>query len=263
VEVTRLQSGPTIDIDRVRFLSKELNEPRFFLALKPHRMETPRDVWVLNHGWADRPEDLLTELGVERVYSELLASEKVIPALVILPDVRFSNFYRVHSERFPFAQYLVLVGEEVAGLVERHYEIPRSREHWSIGGFSFGGYVSLDIGRRYMGRFGSVSVISSFFDRDWAFWPEVEPPAGRLDARGRGKQTVVVPGPRPRLMLACGASDRFFGQMVELHDELTGLGIPHEWSQAPGGHAWEYWRSVLPAMFTFHLGRENQPGGAK
>lgn len=259
-EVTRLHSGPVVDVERVRFYSRELGEPRFFLVLKPHGAGGPFDVWILNHGWADRPESLLKELRIEATYSRLLAEGRVRPALIVVPDVRFSNSYRVHSERFPFPQYLVLVAEEVAGLVAEGYASPPDRERWSIGGFSFGGYISLDVGRRYMGRFGRVSVISSFYDPEWTFWPEASPPAGRLDGKGRGKQTTVLPGPRPRLMLGCGEQDRFFGQMVTLRDEFTKRGIVTTWSQAPGGHTWAYWRSVLETMFMFHLAPQGGVG---
>lgn len=262
VEVVRVRPGPPLDVDRVRFYSRELREARFFLVLKPSGLAAPRDVVILNHGWTDRPEDLLTELGVHEAYARLLSADRVRPALVVLPDVRFASFYRRNADRFPFAQYLALVADEVAGLVAERYEVPADPARWGIGGFSFGGHVALDVARRYMGRFGSASAISTFYDPDWTFWPETPPEPGRLDGRGRGKQTVVVPGPRPRLLLACGTSDRFIRQMRDLHRLLGELGIEHQWSEAPGGHTWQYWRSVLDSMLTFHLPPETgEPGG--
>jgi S-formylglutathione hydrolase FrmB len=77
-----------------------------------------------------------------------------------------------------------------------------------------------------------------------------------LDAHGRGKYTVVVPGPAPRLFLACGTNDGFFRQMLALHETFNQLGILNQWSTGPGGHTWEYWSSVLPQMLRFHLGVE-------
>ena len=44
----------------------------------------------------------------------MLARGEVRPAIVVIPDVRFTNFYRVNSRRFPFPNYLTLVAEEVA-----------------------------------------------------------------------------------------------------------------------------------------------------
>jgi enterochelin esterase-like enzyme len=264
IEVVRLSERAHLSVERIRFWSKEMNEPRFFLALvpktAPKTQAAPSEVLILNHGWRDRPEDLLIHLKVDQVYDEMLGRGEVRPAIVVLPDVRFDSFYDEFSDRFPYHNYLTLVAEEVAGTVSSHYGIPFEREHWAIGGFSFGGYISMDVARRYPGRFASVSVISGLVDKEWTFWPPQPPPPGPLDSQGRGKHTIVVPGPVPRLFLACGSDDRLFSMMLGLHQKLTELGIPHEWSTAPGAHTWKYWSSVMPRMFRFHLA--SQPSAA-
>ncbi|MCL4488898.1 MAG: alpha/beta hydrolase-fold protein [Chloroflexi bacterium] len=254
VQAVQLDERANLIVERVRFWSAEMNEPRFFLALLPKTSKQVNEVFILNHGWKDRPELLLSELKVDRVYEGLLERNAIRPAVLIIPDVRFSSFYRQHSERFPFPNYLTLVAEEVAGQVSRRYKIPFDRQRWSIGGFSFGGYLSLDVSRRYAGRFGAVSVVSGLFDRQWSYWPSEPPAPGKLDSQGRGKQTLVQPGPVPRIFLACGTHDFLFATMRSLHDTLTDLGIRHEWFTASGGHTWKYWSSVLEPMFEFHLG---------
>ena len=263
IEVVRLSERANLVVERIRFWSHEMNEPRFFLALVPKTKVAPSEVLILNHGWWDRPEYLLQYLKVDEVYDEMLGRGEVRPATVILPDVRFNSFYRQYSDRFPYPNYLTLVAEEVAGTVSRHYAIPFERQRWAIGGFSFGGYLSLDVGRRYAGRFASVSIVSGLVDDQWSFWPSQSPPPGALDSQGRGKHTIVVPGPVPRLFLACGTDDRLFTTMRDLHQKLTELGIPHEWSTGPGGHTWKYWSSVLPQMLKFHLAGERSQVEAK
>ena len=160
IKVARLSERANLTVERVRFWSNEMNEPRFFLALIPKTHAPPSEVFILNHGWWDRPEDLLQYLKVDQVYDEMLGRGEVRPAIVIVPDVRFSNFYREYSDRFPYPNYLTLVADEVAGTVSHRYGIPFERERWAIGGFSFGGYLSLDVGRRFPGRFSSVSIVS-------------------------------------------------------------------------------------------------------
>ena len=253
VESVRLANGPEFQVDRIRFFSEELGAPRFFLVLTPAGDPRPEQVLILNHGWADRPEDLITSLGVDTAYAALLKEGGDARARLVLPDVRFSEAERRKEANDPFKKYLVLVGEEIPDLLSRTYGIPFERTRWGIGGFSFGGHVALDVARRYPGRFGSASVVSSFYEKDWTFWPSGPPPPGALDGRGRGKQSIVLPGPVPRLMLACGTGDRFIAGMRSLHDRLTGLGISHDWSTAPGDHTWAYWKSVLRPMLTFHL----------
>jgi enterochelin esterase-like enzyme len=256
VERVQLSERKNLVVERVRFWSNELKEPRFFLALVPKTHSAPSEVFILNHGWSDRPEYLLRYLKVDRVYDEMLDRDEVRPAILILPDVRFSNAYRKNARSFPFPNYLTLLAEEVAGTVARLYAIPPQRQNWAIGGFSFGGHVALDVARRYPGRFSSVSVISGFADSEWTYWPAQAPPSGLLDSQGRSKDTIVVPGPAPRLFLAVGSNDRLFATMVAMHQELLDLGFRQTWSTGPGGHTWKYWSSVLPAMLRFHLGRK-------
>lgn len=253
IDTVHLSTGPDFQVDRVRFYSEEEPHERFFLVLTPVSAAPVRNVFVLNHGWKDRPEDLISSLHVDTAYGELLKQGRVVRARLVLPDMRFPEEYRRDEAKYPFKQYLVMVGEEVAGLVSKLYDVPFDRTRWGVGGFSFGGYAALDIVRRYPGRFGSASVVSSFYDGEWTFWPSQPPAPGQLDTRGRGKQNIVLPGPVPRLMLACGTSDGYLAQMRGLHDRLTSLGIPHEWSTGAGGHTWTYWGSVIRSMLVFHL----------
>jgi enterochelin esterase-like enzyme len=257
IETVRLSERANLVVERLRFRSAELNEPRFLLALVPKDLSTSPRVFILNHGWFDRPEDMLVHLKVDEVLDGMIGAGEVQPAIVAIPDVRFSDSFRRHAWRYPFANYLTFVAEEVASTVSQQYHVPFDRERWSIGGFSFGGHVSLDVGRRYPGRFGAVAVISGFADRDWSYWPAVAPPAGPVDAKGRGKHTVVAPGPPPRLLLACGTGDHLFAAMRQLHDKLAEAGIPHAWSTAAGGHTWQYWSSVLKPMLRFALGSDS------
>ena len=124
IEVAHLSERANLVVERIRFWSHEMNQPRFFLALVPKTKVPVADVLILNHGWRDRPEDLLKHLKVDQVYDEMLGRGEVRPAIVILPDVRFDSFYDEFSDRYPYHNYLTLVAEEVAGTVSSHYAIP-------------------------------------------------------------------------------------------------------------------------------------------
>lgn len=249
LETKALGTYSGLTLERVRYYSRAMKAPRFFLALIPKSDQPLQEVMILNHGWFDRPEMLLRELEVDRVYSGLMAKQQARSAIVIIPDVRLRRFNPQSFGDHPFPIYLTLFAEELVDAVARRYSIPLTRTSWNMGGFSYGGLVSLDSGRHYPGRFGSISVVSSFFDEEWKFWPKDPGP----QTKERGKNTIVLPGPPPRLLLACGESDRFINVMTGLHQKLDALRIGHQWSTAAGGHTWEYWASVLPRMFEFHL----------
>jgi len=238
---TKLADGPVFHLDRVRLHSTYLDDARFFLALVPNGPEPIEAVVILNHGFGDRPEALLKHMPIERVYADLLRQRAVSRAVLILPDIQITMAYRRAHEHKPINLVTQFVVEEVAPLAARKYGVALlERDRWSIGGFSFGGHVALDAANRFSGRFGSAVVVSSFFEPFWKFWPD---PAQ----------------PRPRLLLACGSSDRFYRQMTDLHGLFTSSGLSHEWVTGPGGHTWEYWSSVLERMLRFQIGRT--PGG--
>jgi len=250
LEVTRLSETRLLVVDRIRFWSDRMKQPRYFLVLVPKAPLRAEAAFILNHGWFDRPEYMLEYLHVADEYDAVLERGEVRPAIIAIPDVRFESMRRLRSD--PDPPYLKLVAEEISALVSRRYGIPLDQDHWAIGGFSFGGYMSLDIGRRYPGRFASVSVVSGFFDPKWTFGPTSE-----------GDRETAAPGPVPRLFLACGTNDWLFTTMRSLHDGLGEIGIPAEWTTSPGGHSWKYWSSVVNSMLLFHLGREPRGEGTR
>jgi enterochelin esterase-like enzyme len=255
LEVVQLEERSGLKVERIRFRALELNEFRFCLVLLPKSGELPQSVLIINHGWADRPEYLLQYLHLDQVYAKLLAEGAVKPAILVLPDVRFDPSDRKNSAAVLFPKYLPLITEEVYRHVSRQYHVPPAKENWGIAGFSFGGYVSLDVGRRYAGRFGSIGTVSSPHETDWLFWPSKAPEETSVDSMGRGRQMIVEPGPIPRIFLACGTEDRYFKDMMQLHNKFQKAGIAHVWSTGPGGHTWKYWSSVLEELLRFHLGK--------
>jgi enterochelin esterase-like enzyme len=254
LEVVKLDESSGLKVERIRFRSLELNEFRFCLVLLPKTGEVPQRVLIVNHGWADRPEYLLQYLHLDQIYARLLAEGVVKPAILVLPDIRFALSERKNSASVLFPKYLPLIAEEVCFHISQRYHVPVAKENWGITGFSFGGYLSLDIGRRYAGRFGSIGAISSPHETDWLFWSSKVSEETNLDSKGRGRQTIIEPGPIPRIFLACGTSDRYFKDMTQLHNLFQEHGIAHVWSTGPGGHTWKYWDSVLEKLLKFHLG---------
>ena len=56
VDVVRVSETAELTVDRIRFWSDEMAEPRFFLALVPKTPAHVTEAFILNHGWWDRPE---------------------------------------------------------------------------------------------------------------------------------------------------------------------------------------------------------------
>ncbi len=250
VDRSLVADGPIVHVDRVRFHSASLGDTRYFLALVPNGPEPATRVAIVNHGWLDRPEDLPEHLAIERVYADLLAKTAVERAIIVLPDLRIASRFGPTKPRPPRSAVTTYVAEEVAALAGRLYGVEAGRSRWSVSGFSFGGLVALDVARTSAERFGSVGVVSGFYDHTWAFWNGTVAPADR----GADDHATDSIGPPPRVMLACGTSDRFFREMQSLHQLFDASGIRNQWLIAPGGHTWQYWATVVEPLLIFHLG---------
>ena len=260
IEVTRLSETGLHVVYRIRFWSQRMKQPRYFLVLVPKAPLRAEVAFILNHGWFDRPEYMLQYLHVADECDAALERGEIRPAIVAIPDVRFESMRRLRSD--PDPPYLKLVAEEIPAIISQRYGIPLDQGHWAIGGFSFGGYISLDIGRRYPERFASVSVVSGFFDHKWTFWPESSTQSDKAFA-DESDRNLVASGTAPRLFLACGTNDWLFPAMRSLHNGLEAIGVSTEWSSAPGGHTWKYWSSMVCPMLLFHLGHDPRDGSTR
>jgi S-formylglutathione hydrolase FrmB len=128
---------------------------------------------------------------------------------------------------------------------------PRDAAHRAIGGFSMGGYGSMNLALRHTGVFGSVVSISGYF--------HVDDPSGMF-----GDRPAAIAANRPDENLDAARRTRIFlgaaageddpvvrGEPQRFKRLLDAAGIPAILDVRPGGHDWDYVRSVLPAAFAF------------
>lgn len=127
----------------------------------------------------------------------------------------------------------------------------RDAAHRAIGGFSMGGYGSMNLALRHPGAFGSVASISGYF--------HVDDPShmfgGRPDVMAANRPDQNLPAARRvRVFLASAASETnpvVKGEPQRFKKLLDDAGIPATLVVRPGGHDWDYVRSVLPDAFAF------------
>ena len=61
------------------------------------------------------------------------------------------------------------------------------------------------------------------------------------------------------LIIDCGLDDFLIEPNRELHRRLVYKQIPHEYTERPGSHTWEYWENALPyhALFFSKIFKAN------
>ncbi len=139
--------------------------------------------------------------------------------------------------------------DEVIPAVEGGHR--RDAAHRAIAGFSMGGYGSMNLALRHPGVFGSVASISGYF--------HVDDPSHMF-----GDDDDLIDANRPDHNLAAARRVRIFlsaaadetnpvikGEPQRFKKLLDDAGVPAELEIRPGGHDWDYVRSVLPGAFAF------------
>lgn len=168
------------------------------------------------------------------------------------------------------------VAYDVVRHVDARYRTVAAREARGIAGLSMGGYGAFQLALQYPGVFsaaashsgvlwpteyapppfgrgllprpvGPDTLMRSFANRwaarfrlifgaDSASWNSRDPAhtLARLRAAGR---------PLPPLYADCGTSDTFLAQSRAFADAMRAQGVPLEYHEYPGDHAWTYWRA--------------------
>ena len=53
------------------------------------------------------------------------------------------------------------------------------------------------------------------------------------------------------IIIDCGVDDFLIDVNRELHRRLVYNGTPHDFTERPGAHTWDYWQNSLPSHFLF------------
>ncbi len=232
--------------------------------LLPDRGEGPFSVFYLLHGLSDDATMWMRRSRIEVYVAGL-------PLIVVMPD-GYRGFYTDNEEGPAFARHF---GEELPGMIERHFHARPAREARAIGGLSMGGYGALRVGLGHADRFCSINSHSGAVG--WGGRPGVT--AYRKAARDRGwpeafvKEMTRIFGPSPRgtshdlitlsrqakrakrlpkIMIDCGTEDYLIEDNRRLHAEFDQERIPHRYHEYPGAHTWDYWDTHIRDALAFH-----------
>lgn len=131
------------------------------------------------------------------------------------------------------ADYLA---RDVVGHVDFEYPTLADRRYRALDGLSTGGFTSLVVGAWRPGVFASIGSMSG--SHDARTFEAIAACAGEM----RGQRHLVSGGHgEPNL-----ETGRAVGRALVEH------GVEATFVDAPGGHDWPLWRSILPAHLAFH-----------
>ncbi|WP_174260217.1 alpha/beta hydrolase [Spirosoma endbachense] len=159
------------------------------------------------------------------------------------------------------------ITKEVLEKIDNTYRTIRDKKGRVITGLSMGGHGALYLATRHADLYcaaGSMSGALDLSPTHWRIAPEFAKQIAPQFERILGPQgatpdlyaanSVVnmadkIKANGLKLIIDCGVDDFLIEPNRELHRRLVYNQTPHDYTEHPGGHTWDYWENSLP----FHI----------
>src|SRR5262249_36509943 len=125
-----------------------------------------------------------------------------------------------------------------------------------------GGFGALHIALDLPDQFGAAGSISGAVDpRGSQGEPGIEQvfgdpsrDAGFWNSEAIVENARVFGNAHIALTIDCGVNDSLVQSNPTLHERLVELGVPHDYTERPGGHTWKYWANAVQYQVLFFAG---------
>lgn len=185
--------------------------------------------------------------------------------IIVMPEGETFSFY-LDSPINKGSQFETFITKEVIAKVDKTYRTIADKRARAITGLSMGGHGSLYLSAKHPELFcaaGSMSGavdMSSMLDRESSsqviqlmqpvFGEQSNNPEWYAKYAVLGMIDSIKANKLP-LILDCGVDDFLIEPNRELHRRLVYAKIPHDYTERPGAHTWEYWENALPYHILF------------
>ena len=169
--------------------------------------------------------------------------------IFVCPDGR--NSWYIDSPVDTVSCYETFITHELVAFVDSAYATIPHRHARAICGYSMGGHGALWCSLRHSGVWRAAYCISGCVDLTaypgrWEIDRVLGAYAGH-QAQWRAHSVVNLDAADAGvdISLDCGSEDVFVNDNRRLHRRLSALGVPHRYTEMPGGHTHDYWRAAL------------------
>ena len=186
--------------------------------------------------------------------------------IIVTPGVGPSSYY-FDSPIMDSVQYETYITSELIPHIDKTYLTLAKKESRAITGLSMGGHGAIMLSAKHPELFIAATSMSGVMNIDTRLW-KVPAEFSKL-REGQQKEmlgqdlsydspfsTYTAVGLVDRmkangiaLLIDTGVDDFLLETNRQMHQLLLANGTPHDYTERPGGHTWEYWTDALP----FHL----------
>jgi len=251
-------SNPRFERDSLRFItvkSPALKGRGDLLVFVPPGVTIASPVVTLLHGVYGSCWSWAFGGGAHRTAQTLIERGAIPPMLLAMPSDGLwgdGSGYLPHREK-NFETWIVEdVPHALSEALRHSMKAPRF-----IAGLSMGGFGALRLGARYADRYRGISghssithfdQMSGFVEEELSLYASAEQDHAVADA------LLAAGGSLPPLRFDCGLEDPLLSANRELHHTLREAGVPHQYQEFPGDHAWPYWEEHFAKTLRFFAG---------
>lgn len=186
--------------------------------------------------------------------------------IIVMPEGEIFSYY-IDSPVDPKSKFETYITKEVIPFIDSKYRTVKDKKGRVITGLSMGGYGSLYLSTRHPELFAAAGSMSGALDPNMTTWKlekerfdmltkYVGAIFGPFDAEAYLKYSVVNMADQIKkndmpLVMDIGVDDFLLEPNRELHRRLVYNHTPHDYTERPGGHTWEFWQAALPSHLLF------------
>lgn len=222
-------------------------------------------VLYLLHGGTGNFRDWLSKTPDKTLLLRLADQYKLI---IVTPDGDPTSYY-FDSPLVKTSQFETFISRELTDRIDKTYRTVRDRKGRLIAGLSMGGHGAMFIASRHPDLYAAAGSMSGVMNINTATW---KVPADFAESRAENFAKLLGPPkdgdvPYPGYTLVTladklkannlpltfdiGVDDFLIETNRDLHRQLLANGTPHDYTERPGAHTWEYWGNALPYQLLF------------
>jgi S-formylglutathione hydrolase FrmB len=203
----------------------------------------------------------VTELGL---VSRMAEEYNII---IVNPGVGPSSYY-FDSPLIDSVQYETYITAELISAIDSRYRTLAQKGSRAISGLSMGGHGAITLSAKHPELFavaGSMSGVMNIDTRMWEVGDELKNKRAETFKMALGEIDYEYPyssftavGLIDRinangipLIIDCGTADFLIATNRQMHQLLLANKTPHEYTERPGAHTWQYWTEALPVHMHF------------
>ena len=252
-------------VDTIEVFSKAMNKTLKAAVTTPSTYDGSRQFATLYllHGGSGIFSDWLKKVTEPDLVNRMAEEYNLI---IVTPGVGPSSYY-YDSPMMDSVQYETYLIEELIPHIDKSYKTLAKKESRAITGLSMGGHGAIMLSAKHPELFIAATSMSGVMNIDTRLW-KVPAEFSKLrqgqqqEMLGKDLQydapfsTYTAVGLVDKmkvngiaLLMDCGVDDFLLETNRQMHQLLLANGTPHDYTERPGAHTWEYWTQALP----FHL----------